>query len=208
MASTRLVIGIIIVGSALAVATACSSSTTGTSSGGTSGTGTSGGSTNGVKQCPSTGTSTSNCKSGELETYSTCVQDKCDGEYKKCLGPDYKTGTFAGACGSYVTCTNACACEDNTCRMKCTLSAECSSCFSGFGTCSQACTVPACASQGSSGTSGASGTAGGKTCAELETCCNAKTGASKDACVQAYDAVKGSGDSACNAAYGGYCSGS
>ncbi len=214
MASTRIVIGIVVTAaSSLVALAACSGSTTNTgtgdggassgtsgsnTSGGTSGSGTSGGSA--IKQCAPTG---STCTDAETAAYSSCLQDKCDATYSKCLGPDYKSGTFSGDCGPYITCTQACACGDTKCSMACQskLTSACTTCLGGLGSCSEMCEAPACATGGSSGTSGSSGS---KTCADLKACCDKiPAGQMKDSCNGTYDAIK-SMDSSCNIVYPQY----
>lgn len=221
MASTRIVIGIVVTAaSSLVALAACSGSTTntgtgdggassgtsgsntsgGTSGSGTSGSGTSGGS--GIKQCASTG---STCTDAENTTYGNCLQNKCDATYSKCFGADYKTGTFSGSCGPYITCTQACACNDTACTSKCpSPTSECTTCLGSFASCSAMCEAPACATGGSSGTSGSSGSSGSKTCADLKACCDKiPAGQMKDSCNATYDAIK-SMDSNCNTVYPSY----
>src|SRR5258708_21921627 len=50
---------------------------------------------------------------------SDCVNQKCDATFQECYGPNYKSGTFAGACGANITCTQKCDCNDATCYGKC-----------------------------------------------------------------------------------------
>jgi len=209
MASTRIVIGFVVTGaSALVALAACSGTATSTGTGdggassGTSGSGTSGGASSGtsgsgtsggsaIKQCPAS--STSKCTDAENQAYGT-----------KCYGADYKNGNFSGACGTYITCTQACACGDTTCLTKCTLDDACKNCIlPAVTTCSSQCPAPACATGGSSGSSGSSGGAG-KTCADLKACCDKiPAGSTKDGCDAIYNQFKGM-DSSCNAVYSSY----
>ena len=217
MASTRIVIGIVVTAaSSLVALAACSGSTTttgngdggassGTSGAGTSGSGTSGGS--GIKQCPSSG---STCTEAETADYSSCIQSKCDSTYTKCFGADYKSGTYSGDCGTYITCTQACPCNDTACLSKCTITDACKSCIiPAASNCSAMCEAPACAKGGSSGSSGTSGTSGGggtHSCAQLKACCDKiPEGSTKDSCNQTYDSIKTS-ESSCNSVYAGYAS--
>ncbi|HSO33580.1 MAG TPA: hypothetical protein VLT33_13700 [Labilithrix sp.] len=219
MASTRIVIGFVVTGaSALVALAACSGTTSSTgtgdggasssgtsgsgTSGGTSGSGTSGGSS--IKQCPSSG---SKCTDAENQAYGSCIQEKCDATFTKCYGADYKNGNFSGACGTYITCTQACACGDTACLTKCTFDDACKNCvLPAVSTCSEQCTPPACATGGSSGSSGTSGSSGGagKTCADLKACCDKiPAGSTKDSCNQTYDSLAGM-DSQCAIVYSGY----
>jgi len=220
MASTRIVIGFVVTGaSALVALAACSGTATSTGTGdggassGTSGSGTSGGASSGtsgsgtsggsaIKQCPSS--STSKCTDAENQAYGSCIQEKCDATFTKCYGADYKNGNFSGACGTYITCTQACACGDTTCLTKCTLDDACKNCIlPAVTTCSSQCPAPACATGGSSGSSGSSGGAG-KTCADLKACCDKiPAGSTKDGCDAIYNQFKGM-DSSCNAVYSSY----
>jgi len=181
------------------------SGTSGTGTSGTSGSGTSGssGSESKFKDC--SGGSSNTCTAAETQAYSDCVMGKCDATYTECFGSGYKDGNFGGACSTFAACTNACACNDTACYQACGAPpAACSTCLQKIGTCSSGCTAPACMSAGSSGSSGSSG---GKTCDDLQTCCAAITDSTKKTqCETTYNAIKSSGDTACNAAYSGYAS--
>ena len=212
MASTRIVLGMGLATAALALVVACSGTSTGSSSGasGTSG-GTSGGS--GVNKCA--GTSSSKCTSAEIQPYTDCVTSKCDAPFTQCYGAGWKTGSYSGPCATYITCVSGCACGDTGCITNCPRpTTECSTCLESASSCSSPCTLPACATAGSSsgtsgstsGTSGASGTTG-KTCAQLAACCASQSGSAQMACQGAYDAIKNNGDATCNAAYSPYCPG-
>lgn len=210
------------IGLGIALLAACSddSSSSGASSSGSSGasstsstsssSSSSSGGTSGFKNCGTTTNNgnTSSCSQAELDAYGQCPINNCDAELQECFGPGYKTGTFGGACSTYITCSQKCACGDTACQQACGLPDQaCQTCIQKYSTCTQAkCPPPACLGTGSSsGTSGSSG-AGGKTCAQLQTCCNGiADSAKKTTCLQYYDAVKASGDSACNAVYGTAC---
>jgi hypothetical protein len=140
-----------------------------------------------------------------MKPYSDCVLEKCESKYTECYGANWKTGTFAGPCGSYMTCINACACDDVACYGKCAQpTRECSTCLQGATSCASSCTAPACASAGTSSGGGGDGTT--KTCAQLQACCNAKADAdAKAQCLQTYDGLKDNGDTGCNALYGTMC---
>ena len=59
-----------------------------------------------------------------------CVSSQCADTAKKCAGPDYASGTYAGTCGSYFDCVKTCKCE-KTCVDKCDVGTlDCSSCLS------------------------------------------------------------------------------
>jgi hypothetical protein len=231
---TQLVLGIAVMGSSLALAAACSSTTsngtgdggTGTSggtsgatsggtsgatSGGTSGAtsgGTSGGGVVGAGKCGSSG-STSTCTQAETDTYNSCLTGMCDSQYQAALGSGYKTGSYGGACGTYITCTQACACNDTACYMKCGQpDSACTMALTSASSCAMTkCPPPACLTAGKdAGTSGTSGSSGGTmhTCAELMACCAKIADAStKSACDQTYTAVM-SMESSCNAVYPSY----
>jgi hypothetical protein len=193
--------------SLLALVVACSSTSTGTAGpGGSTGTG---GNSNGLRIC--SGAGAASCTAEDLQPYDACIADKCSAKFAECYGPSYKSGTFAGPCGPYITCTNACACDDDACRSKCgSPDAMCTSCITaigGPGSCSSACTPPACAG-GSSGTSGTSGTSGGDSgehsCVQLKACCERLADAAKKAeCNQSYEGVK-SFESSCSYIYNTY----
>jgi hypothetical protein len=232
---TQLVLGIAVMGSSLALAAACSSTTsngtgdggTGTSggtsgatsggtsgatSGGTSGAtsgGTSGGGVVGAGKCGSSGSSTSTCTKAETDTYNSCLTGMCDSQYQAALGSGYKTGSYGGACGTYITCTQACACNDTACYMKCGQpDSACTMALTSASSCAMTkCPPPACLTAGKdAGTSGTSGSSGGTmhTCAELMACCAKIADAStKSACDQTYTAVM-SMESSCNAVYPSY----
>ena len=218
---TQLVLGVALMGSSLALAAACSSTTTGgtgdggtpATSGGTSGAtsgGTSGATSGVVGGSKCGGMSTSTCTQSEIDSYNNCNFSMCDAEYQAALGSGYKTGSYAGACGTYITCTTACPCGDSACTQKCGLpDMACQTAIGKASSCSQMkCPQPACfKSGGTSGTSGGtSGTSGTTmhTCAELMACCAKIADASiKSACDQTYTAVMAS-ESNCNAVYASY----
>jgi hypothetical protein len=235
---TQIIFGIAVMGSSLALAAACSSTTTtgspdggatsggtsgatsggtsGATSGGTSGAtsgGTSGGTSGavGMSKCGSSGgMSTNTCTQAEVDTYNNCNFSMCDAEYQAALGSGYKTGSYSGACGTYLTCVNACACGDTACQQKCGLpDSACQTALGNASTCSQTkCPQPACFKSGTdAGTSGTSGSSGSvaHTCADFASCCAAKSGSDQTTCQQVYDAIKGSGDASCNAAFSSYC---
>lgn len=188
---------------------ACGSSSSKSNDGGGSGGGT--GTAGGPKIC---GTGTTNtCTAAERNTYETCVQNACNATYTSCLGPNYKTGSYSGVCASYITCLNACPCNDTACLIACGAPSDaCVTCL-GQGECGMTCTQPACYSMTGSGTggrsgSGTGGTSGGGTggapatgtaCAELLACCNASTNATlRMMCTQAVTMSEAS-DAACAA---------
>lgn len=207
----RAVVTVMAVGLGVALTAACSDeSSSSSSSGGTSGSSSSssssssGGSST-FKNCGSDSSqNTTKCTQAELDAYGQCPIDKCDAELQKCFGNGYKTGTFGGACATYISCTQKCECNDTTCTQKCGLPDEgCQTCLQEYGSCTQSkCPAPACLTQGTSSSSGGAG----KTCADLETCCNGLTDATKKStCLQTLNAIKASGDAACNAAYSSVC---
>ena len=225
---TQLVLGIAVMGSSLALAAACSSTTSngtgdggtpatsggtsgatsGGASGGTSGAtsgGTSGGGVIGNK-CGTTGSSTSTCTQAETDSYNSCITTMCDAQYQMALGSGYKTGSYGGACGTYITCTQACACNDTACYGKCGQpDAACTTALTSASTCAMnKCPPPACLSAGKD--AGSSGTSGGTThtCAELRACCDKIADPTeKMNCADTYKAVQTS-EPSCNAIYGQY----
>lgn len=181
---------------AASVANGCTSSTDGTSSGSSSGgssgaSGASGSSSGGIKQCPAQGGQT-DCPQSELDAYAKCATDNCDAEFKECYGSGYQSGSFGGPCGSFISCTNACECDDTACRQKCTTDAACNTCNQKLGQCiTSKCKLPC---QGET-----------KTCDDLAACCAKLTDATKKStCQGSYDAVKANGDVGCNSVYQGY----
>jgi len=115
-----------------------------------------------------TGADMGSCSAAEIAPYNTCLQTACDSQFKTCFGPNYKAGSYGGACAAYLTCTSKCACNDTTCASTCTPDATCLTCLLGTISCSGSCTAPACASTttgtgGSTGTTGTGGKSGGGT---------------------------------------------
>lgn len=165
---------------AMALTVACedpssSSSSSGESSGGPSGADDGGEVPSGVRICPPPELPTA-CSDEELAPYRACVGAKCDEAYKACFGPDWKRGTFSGACGTYIGCLNECECSDLECRMSCVRDQACTECLQGA-TCSDACELPRCA-----GTAPADD----ESCGALAACCEALSSESdpiyKDQC--------------------------
>lgn len=152
----------------------------------------------------------SKCSAAESEEYGKCVMSKCDTAYKKCLGDSYASGSFGGACGPHMACTNKCGCDDNACRMACGIPPmDCLNCLLGdVNTCvmSSGCKL-ACATAGTPDASAGGTTTGGttgNTCADLMKCCAQLTGMAKDQCNMFYNSVKAGGDPACSVAIGTY----
>jgi hypothetical protein len=150
--------------------------------------------------------SSSTCSTTDLNAYSNCVIAACDSNYKTCLGPNYKTGSYSGVCATYIGCVNACACNDTTCTTACGLpDASCQTCLSQLTTCSATCTIPSCFLSGGGGTGGGLGGSAGTvvsgTCADLLACCNATSATLKSTCMQAYTSeMQLGGDLACGVA--------
>lgn len=170
-------------------ANGCTSSTGSTSSGSSSG-GSSGSSGGGIKQCPAQGQT--DCPQSEVDAYAKCATDNCDAEYEECYGAGYQSGTFGGPCASFISCANACACDDTACRQKCTPDSTCNTCNQKLAQCiTSKCALPC---QGET-----------KTCDDLAACCAKIADESKKAsCESTYDAVKSQGDVSCNSVYQGY----
>ena len=209
-----------IVATSLALLAACSGgSTVGAGDGGAAGGagGTSGGGTgasssvslggpNGPKLC-ATSSSTTTCTDANLQPYGQCIVDACDAQLRECFGSGYKSGAFAGSCGSATTtCLNACPCGDKACQSACgTPGAACTSCAQSLGQCASTCPLPSCvarSSSGSSGSSGASGAAG--TCADLGACCASLQDPSiKRGCTTSLSGANGD-ESSCMAIYPSY----
>jgi hypothetical protein len=120
--------------------------------------------------CPANGGS-STCTSAEVQPYLDCVYGKCDTQYRDCLGANYKTGNFSGACASYYSCLAGCGCTDQACRTACAtsgLSGDCLACFTSklspcLITADGMCPRPACFNSGAGGAggSGAGGSGAG-----------------------------------------------
>ena len=193
--------------SAVALVIACSSDNTssgsGTSSSGASSTSSSGssgsGTASGFKQCSTGSSSSSKCTEAEFKPYTDCYSNNCDTKYKECFGADYKSGTFSGACGTWVTCTQKCDCSASnyaSCITACTQDSACTECSKGFLACGNGCTLPACATGGTPDGGGG----GGATCADLTACCAKLSGADKSSCDAAKNAAGGA-DAVCGPLY-------
>jgi len=145
------------------------------------------------------------CTAEQNQLYADCVIDRCDEQYRACLGPGYRSGVWSGPCQAYLTCTVNCGCNDIACKSACPLpTAECQSCLGNVGTCvlGSNCTPPVCGSSGALDAGGAGGAGGGGggggTCNELMKCCNAITSADqKTQCNQFYMSIMQGGDAAC-----------
>jgi hypothetical protein len=95
--------------------------------------------------CPVGGTMM--CTQAEVDSYNTCLADKCDSAFKMCFG-DIRNGNYGGPCGPWVMCTSKCGCNDAACRNACPMpNMECILCLVGPGlTCQNTanCPRPAC----------------------------------------------------------------
>lgn len=174
--------------------------------------GSSGGGTRTGGMCPP---STSTCTTAESNTYVSCIETACRTEFTTCFGAGYLSGTFSGACGTYLQCTSKCACGDTTCESACTMDAACTACEQSISTCffGAACTIPACylggtgmggtSGTGTGGTTGGGmgGTTGGGTtgCAGFLACCNRASATLMPSCTQLYTQILPMGDAICTA---------
>jgi hypothetical protein len=185
-------------------------------------------SSSGVFSCPMNDQQ-SKCTAEQNKMYSDCLISKCDAQFQACYGSGYKSGSFSGACGPYLTCISKCGCTDMACKSACTITPDCQTCITGMlAGCalSSGCTLPVCTGTGTGGTAGAGtgGTAGAGTggaggagtggaggsggggtgCAALSTCCAAFADAgAKMACQQAlaeFQMLGAQGDQACTQA--------
>jgi hypothetical protein len=150
------------------------------------------------------------------DTYYSCVTSKCDADAKTCFGPSYASGTFSGACQSFITCTMSCPCDSTgaTCLQTCyaAITADCVACLTTASTCgvTNSCGAqpPTCPSDASTAKND-SGTTTGTGCAAAQACCTAlgtSLGASVAQTCQA--AIVGLTDAQCTqamAAYQTYC---
>jgi hypothetical protein len=68
----------------------------------------------------------------------SCVTSMCSSEGTTAYGSGFASGDYGGgACGSYITCVAACACNDTTCLEKCGLpDSSCESAIQAGATCS------------------------------------------------------------------------
>ena len=181
----------VVLGAALLAASMACSSGGGGGDGGAGGDG--GGGGGGPKQCAPSGNTM--CTQADLDAYGQCAVQNCDAQYQKCMGAGYKSGSFGGLCGTYISCTQKCGCNDNACYQACGQpDMACTSCLTNdLNACVQSkCTLPKCFGVN-------------KTCADLQACCAKLTDMTKKAtCDATYNAVKSSGDIACNAAIQNY----
>lgn len=197
MPSTRIIIALVATAGALVTLAACSSTATGTGAG--DGGAVSGSSGNGtkLKSCPDP---RSTCTAAENDAYDQCAFSKCDADFARCGGADYKNANFSGPCGPNFTCNEACPCGDTACKARCVApTIACTDCLKIFvKSCAAKCPLPACGSSGSSGSSGS------KTCIDLALCCARIVSAStQSGCESTYQALSGN-DAACNSAYASY----
>lgn len=216
MASMRTVLGFGVTLATLAITlSACSSGSSshgsspdggtsenddGTNNGGSSGNPSTGGGGNGgdgkFNDCSAEDNTT--CTKAELDTYNACLQNACKDPLKECYGPDYLSGKFSGVCADFISCVNACDCNDTQCFMNCPEPSEaCNTCAAKLTTCSETCEEPACMKEPTE--------TGGKTCSDLAACCEAMTDAeAKETCQGALDLASGN-DVSCDAIYGSVC---
>jgi hypothetical protein len=135
------------------------------------------------------------CKSQSCsakDTYFACAASKCDADAKTCFGPNYASGTFTGACQSFLTCTMGCPCDStgDACLLGCeaAITSDCVTCSATVQTCAATsgcgAGAPTCANDAStSGTNTSTNTntntntktntstATGTSCATLVACC-------------------------------------
>lgn len=134
----------------------------------------------------------------DTSDYSECLQTQCEAEYKDCLGNGYASGNFAGGrCKEMLDCVMA---APDPCMNDCEISDDCTACFGEIATCAlgSSCALPECAGGGGP-TPGPTGSGGG--CAALDDCCASMQDADQqEQCTQQADAVRAGGDAVCDAA--------
>lgn len=139
--------------------------------------------------------------SSDCPEYVACAEEKCEAEYKQCLGDNFMSSDFSGSpCEEYMNCVLGCDC-DEACLADCAtnMAADCKSCLMGpltncvSSNCSAE--LQECAGTGTGGTGG--GGSSGGTCADLEACCNSLPESEQSQCLSNYESIKAGGDSAC-----------
>ena len=112
------------------------------------------------------------CTQAEIDTYTDCITDSCEPTLEKCYGPDYRSGTFSGACKDNLECaTKDCTCGDSACMMNCPGASACGQCFVA-NPCGTDCKIPTCAVAGGLADAGIDIDLD-KTCEDLLKCCAA-----------------------------------
>jgi hypothetical protein len=152
-------------------------------------TGTGGTTSGGRSALGSCSSSSSQVCTGE-EAYSTCITQACSAQITACYGPAYASGTYAGACTTFLKCQAACPCDSTatTCETNCTsqfmTDATCMTCLQTYSACvkTSGCVAPVCtgsttpdASVSVPPTGVDGGTAAAAGCAEALKCCTALT---------------------------------
>lgn len=171
-----------------------------------SGGGSTGGNSSTTSRLACAGGQQGSCKEADYQEYGTCIANKCDTQYKKCLGSNYAKGDWGGACGSWMGCIAKCSCGDTACTSKCGVpDSTCASCLlTDINGCvmTSGCKQPACA--GSSTPVGMMmPTMVTGTCSDLQKCCSSLSGTDKSDCMAGYDQAKAGGDTACGVVVSG-----
>lgn len=152
------------------------------------------------------------------EAYANCVMAACGAQYKTCFGANYASGTYAGPCGSYLTCMMSCPCDATatTCETGCTTqvasNTECMTCLLTLASCVQGtgCTEPVCQTTATAtSTATSTQTSTGTGCAALQACCASMPSALASACQSALTSAGGV-DTTCSSVLtsfqsAGYC---
>jgi hypothetical protein len=195
--------------------------------GATGGSGGAAGGTGGVPNLAMCGTSGNTCTKADTDSYNTCLVTKCESAYVPCIGPNWKSGDYAGACGTWFKCVNACKCGDLNCYLACGGAPEaCTTCLQTASACQkQMCPRPACfdtAPDGGLPNFGDAGLpifgdggitfpgidGGGMACDDLKKCCDSMTNAEqKMSCLQAWESFKALPDFYCAGTLSGYRAG-
>src|SRR5262249_39419840 len=107
--------------------------------------------------------------------FETCAAERCDGDIGACFGTSWQNASFAGPCGDFARCYEACRC-DPACVLRCMpkYQGACESCVtSRVEPCLAGCTAPVCMGAGLS--------AG---CSALGACCMRLTTIPQAQCFQ------------------------
>jgi len=139
------------------------------------------------------------CTQADFDTWNQCLIDACQDVFATCYGPNYRSGTFAGACGAFAQCASRCACNDGACTAACPGAQACADCLTR-NVCGGDCEEPRCALAGS-------GIDGSKTCEDLRVCCiGLRDADGRQRCIENVDmlaAIPG-GEYSCASLYGLY----
>lgn len=143
------------------------------------------------------------CTPTQVNEIGACLETACKSELETCYGPNHLTGKYSGPCAEQGMCTSKCSCRDESCYNACPVSDACTECGRSFVACGSACVGKLGCALGDAGLAlpGLE-----RACDDLAACCSSlKDPLAKSECTTAHAQVQASGSFLCALVIPLYC---